>query len=135
MLMYADDTTLYCNVNNNVTDDLLNYELSKICDWLGANKLALNVSKSKFMVFHTFNKHVIYPKLNINGNNIERVTNFNFLGLTIKWLNEHYSSNSSKNLDEQDPSNYSSKNTGNYSGLLGFRSSYLTDRMYERIEA
>ena len=32
MLMYADDTTLYCNVNNDVTDDLLNYELSKICD-------------------------------------------------------------------------------------------------------
>ena len=25
MLMYADDTTLYCNVNNDVTDDLLNY--------------------------------------------------------------------------------------------------------------
>ena len=45
MLMYADDTALhvYCNVNNNVTDDLLNYELSKICDWLGAKKLALNV--------------------------------------------------------------------------------------------
>ena len=89
MLMYADDTTLYCNVNNDVTDDLLNYELSKICDWLGANKLALNVSKTKFMVFHTINKHVIYPKLNINGNNIERVTNFNFLGLaltsTLSW--------------------------------------------------
>ena len=45
MLMYADDTTLYCNVNPNVTDDRLNCELSKICDWLGANKLALNVSK------------------------------------------------------------------------------------------
>ena len=59
MLMYADDTTLYCNVNNDVTDDLLNYELSKICDWPGANKLALNVSKTKFMVFHTINKHVI----------------------------------------------------------------------------
>ena len=51
--MYADDTTLYCNVNNDVTDDLLNYKLSKICDWLGANKLALNVSKTKFMFFHT----------------------------------------------------------------------------------
>ena len=35
------------------------------------------------MVFHTANKHVAYPKLNINGNNIERVTNFNFLGLTL----------------------------------------------------
>ena len=33
------------------------------------------------MVFHTANKHVAYPNLNINGNNIERVTNF--LGLTI----------------------------------------------------
>ena len=83
MLMYADDTTLYCNVNNDVTDDLLNYELSKICDSLCANKLALNVSKTKFMGFHTINKHVIYPKLNINGNNIERVTNLNFLGLTL----------------------------------------------------
>ena len=35
------------------------------------------------MVFHTVNKHALYPKLNINGNNIERVTNFNFLGLTL----------------------------------------------------
>ena len=53
MLMYADDTTLYCKVNTNVTDDLLNCELPKICDWLGANKLALNVSKTKYMVFQT----------------------------------------------------------------------------------
>ena len=81
--MYADDTALYCNVNNNVTDDLLNYELSKIRDWLGTNKLALNISKTKFMVFHTISKHVNYPKQNINGNNIERVTHFIFLGLTL----------------------------------------------------
>ena len=59
MLMFADDTTLYCNVNNDVTDDLLNYEQPKICDWLGANKLALNLSKTKFMVFHSINRHVI----------------------------------------------------------------------------
>ena len=36
------------------------------------------------MVFHTANKHVSYSKLNINRNNIERVTNFNFLGLTLR---------------------------------------------------
>ena len=94
MLMYADDTTLYCNVKPKVSDDLLNCELSKICDWLGANKLALNVSKTKYMVFHTANKHVAYPKLNINGNKIERVTNFNVLGLTLSstlsW-NQHIS--------------------------------------------
>ena len=62
MLMYADDTTIYCNVNTNVTDDLLNCELSKICDWLGANKLALNVSKTKYMVFHTALQACCLPK-------------------------------------------------------------------------
>ena len=99
MLMYADGTTYYCNVNPNVTNDFLNCELSKICDWLGANKLALNVSKTKYMVFHTANKHVAYPKLNINGNNIERVTTFIFLGLTISsnlFWNHHINKISSK---------------------------------------
>ena len=42
------------------------------------------------MVFHTANKHVAYPYLNIIGNNIERVTIF--LGLiitsTLSW-NQH----------------------------------------------
>ena len=92
MLMYADGTTLYYNVNPNVTDDLLNCELSKICDWLGANKLALNVLKTKYMVFLSANMDVAYPKVNINGNNIEQITNFNFLGFnlssTLSW-NQH----------------------------------------------
>ena len=55
MLMYADDTTLYFNINNDVTDDLVNFEQSLICDCLGANKLGLNASKTKLMVSHTIN--------------------------------------------------------------------------------
>ena len=55
MLMYANDTTLYCNINQNVTAEVINRELLKINQWLGANKLSLNVSKTKFMVFHTHN--------------------------------------------------------------------------------
>ena len=51
--MYADNTTLFCNIDNNVTEDVINRELCKIYEWLGANKLALNVSETKFMVFHT----------------------------------------------------------------------------------
>ena len=42
------------------------------------NKLSLNVAKTKFMGFHASKKSVIYPELQINGNNIERVTQFNF---------------------------------------------------------
>ena len=39
MIMYADDTTLYCDIHGvpNI-QHLLNAELSKISDWLAANK-------------------------------------------------------------------------------------------------
>ena len=40
MLMYADDTTLYCNINQNVSEEVINNELSKVSQWLAANKLA-----------------------------------------------------------------------------------------------
>ena len=53
MLMYADDTTLYCNINNANSDIILNNELCTISDWLSSNKLSLNVKKTKYMVFHT----------------------------------------------------------------------------------
>ena len=39
MLMYADDTTLYCNLNNTNCEIFLNNELSKISDWLSSNKI------------------------------------------------------------------------------------------------
>ena len=38
MLMYADDTTLYCNINNTNSDIILNNELCEISDWLSSNK-------------------------------------------------------------------------------------------------
>ena len=48
--MYADDTTLYCNSDQYVNEDVMN--VAKLSEWFGANKLALNSSKTKFMVFH-----------------------------------------------------------------------------------
>ena len=47
MLMYADDTTLYCNIDQDVNEEVINVELAKLSEWLGANKLALNISKTK----------------------------------------------------------------------------------------
>ena len=83
MLMYADDTTLYCNINQNIGEELINAELTKLWEWLGANKLSLNIAKTKYMVFHTSKRNVIYPNLKVNNNNIERVTEFNFLGVIL----------------------------------------------------
>ena len=46
---------------------------------VGANKLALNISKTKSMVFHTSNRAVKYPNLKTNNTDIEHVFEFNFL--------------------------------------------------------
>ena len=66
---------------------ILNWK--KIYRWLCSNKLSLNVGKTKFACFHTAQRIVAYPELKINNFIIDRVTEFNFLGLIIssnmKW--------------------------------------------------
>ena len=56
LIIYADDTTIYSTLNtfqtNNTENLNINDELEKISNWLKANRLSLNVSKSKYMVNH-----------------------------------------------------------------------------------
>ena len=86
-ILYADDSTLITSLDTSEVN--INYELSKISNWLKLNMLSINVSKSKFIVFHMPQKGFNIPSLNINNTNIERVTEFNFLGIIIhqhlKW--------------------------------------------------
>ena len=56
ILMYADDTTLFCNFDNVCSENKINSELDNIFDWLCSNKLSLNVSKTKFACVHTKHK-------------------------------------------------------------------------------
>ena len=72
------NTNKPAEIENNISN-----EISKITTWLHSNKLKLNASKSKFMIF--FKHPKIIPKLNIwaNGNQIDEVQKFNFLGITI----------------------------------------------------
>ena len=63
--MYADDTTLYCCLEDidSVNKELvLNSELKSAHLWLSANKLTLNVNKSKYMLFskHLHSTFYIY---------------------------------------------------------------------------
>ena len=88
-LAYADDTTLSTTLNKFSTSDdmnisdLINLELYKINEWLEINKLSLNANKSRFMIFHMPNKQITLPILQICNTNIEKVNEFNFLGLTL----------------------------------------------------
>ena len=55
-ILYADDTTLSTtlklNNTNTINSNEINDELKSINLWLDVNKLSLNISKSKYMVFH-----------------------------------------------------------------------------------
>ena len=90
-ILYADDTTLFSSIEYSLptytsnVDLLLNNELIYICDWLIINKLSLNISKTKYMVFHPYQKDIsqLVPSLTINDTEIERVNTFNFLGITL----------------------------------------------------
>ena len=92
-IMYADDTTLIGNLdtftdldNAASTSNKLNAELTKITDWLAVNKLALNNSKTKLMIFQNIQKKLKnneIPTVKINNVLIERLSVLNFLGIQI----------------------------------------------------
>ena len=92
--MYADDITLSSTVNsfsdNNFSvDTLINEELPKVIEWLKINKLSPNKNTSKYMIFHMPKKEIQILTFKIDNTNIDKVEEFNFLGLTIdthlKW--------------------------------------------------
>ena len=52
-LLLAEDTNLFCSSNNmRILFDMANKKLNQIKDWLHANKLSLNIVKTKYMLFH-----------------------------------------------------------------------------------
>ena len=81
-MMYADDTTLYFNLEDfdcRNLDNEINSEIEKINLWLKLNKLSLNADKTKYMIFHT-NQRMIPPiALSINSKLRAQVSTFNFL--------------------------------------------------------
>ena len=56
ILMYADDTTLFCNFDNNCNEDVINAEFNSVYSWLCSNRLSYNVEKTKYVSFHIAQK-------------------------------------------------------------------------------
>ena len=84
--MYADDTTLYFNVENFTQTEFENkckLELAKLMNWLQHNKLSLNVEKTKCLHFHKPQRKLTPLRLNINNTIIEKVNSFNNLGIIL----------------------------------------------------
>ena len=57
--LFADDTNrLYADRDINSLERVVNAELSKVQEWLVANKLTLNAKKSNFVIFHPYQKRL-----------------------------------------------------------------------------
>ncbi len=88
ILKFADDTTLIGLITNDNESDYRR-EVSTLFDWSFTNNLKLNVLKTKEMVFDFRRRTNVVLPLTINGQDIENVQCFKFLGTTIsatlKW--------------------------------------------------
>ena len=98
---FADDTSIFYSSNNLAdTVSVLNMELTKVSDWLKANKLSLNIAKTKCIYFekkrnkliknsasnnYHSNSSVNNDNLNIyiDNNQVLQCSSTNFLGITI----------------------------------------------------
>ena len=85
-IIYADDSTLTTTLQSTgdlISEEAINKELHNVHDWLKLNKLSLNASKTKGMIFHTSQRNISYPKLYMQDTHIEFVKHFNLLGVVL----------------------------------------------------
>ena len=55
--LFADDTNIYYEAETvKILEAVINRELRKLDTWLIVNRLSLNIAKTKFLVFHPYNK-------------------------------------------------------------------------------
>ena len=93
-ILFADDTNaIYKHRSYQELQRLINDDLTILCDWFKANKLALNETKTKYMIFHNFhNKPPENFNITLNNSTLERVEHAKFLDVAIqenlKW-NKH----------------------------------------------
>ena len=87
LIMVADDTNLFISDSNigNLFEKM-NEELRKVANWFKANKLSLNISKTKYSLFPSTRKEKIpniLPPLHIDNVPVKREFVTKFLGVYL----------------------------------------------------
>ncbi len=88
--MYADDTTLYLPATSieKVSADL-DEELQLVVEWVRNNKMVLNLTKTKSIVFGSNFKLKLIPQLNLSVKSVQQVEEIILLGVILdsrlKW--------------------------------------------------
>ena len=83
--LFADDTCLFMSHKRPETLRLkVNHEIQKIHNWLIANKLTLNLTKSCFILFKGQRNDALDNfHISISGSKLEYVKSTKYLGVTI----------------------------------------------------
>ena len=86
--MFADDTNIFYSLHNIKTlFTTVSKELSRIRQWFKANKLGLNIKKTKYMFFHKTSvkcdKPLKLPDLNLANKIIERKNSIKFFEVML----------------------------------------------------
>ncbi len=83
--LFADDTNIYYESDNLLNlEKIVNGELKKLSQWLNVNRLALNVSKTNFVIFRSIKKPLPHNVVLImNRKAIEQKDNVKYLGVLV----------------------------------------------------
>ena len=108
--MYADDTVMYFT-------NLCTSEIARVVQWMESSRLILNQSKTKSMLFGSWQNLAKSPNfcIQLYGKTLERVAKFNYLGVV-----------SDENLSWKDHIEYVSSKVSRRLGLLSRIRSCLT---------
>ena len=97
VILYADDTNMISPMGSfgsqislqSISMTQISYNssvaLHNIQEWISINKLALNIKKTTFVIFHYHQKYIdnLILNLQISSEKIDRVAEFNFPRLTV----------------------------------------------------
>ena len=88
-------------INLRNLENTLNQELKELNQWLCVNRLALNVNKTNFVLFHTFNKPIKENiTLNINRIAIQEQKYIKYLGVLLVYKSIFYSTKEGCEIDK-----------------------------------
>lgn len=86
IILFADDAAIsYSSDNLSKLNEMINQDMIALFNWFVANKLTLNLKKSKCMIFHPLQKTKKFKlSVSLNGDALEQVTSFEYLGLSLQ---------------------------------------------------
>ena len=126
IIQYADDTSLFCNYRNQTDSAQICDELHNINKWLTYNRLCLNISKTKYQIFHTKHKNIVAPNIILNNTIIQKVPDFDFLGVVFN-ENMNWQSHITK------VANKMNRNLGLINKLKHFVPTYVLKILYDSL--